>query len=586
MTDPPQPTLTRRRAQLLPERDCPYAELCDRLEADLDVIRADIKIDDPACWRGHLPLINFRFFASRLDLREIVNRIAASVDPLIDCATRGDALECLQALHRSGCPLSSPIGSDDFLIHVAARFGADRVLGWLIDEGIFSIDAITSGGTTALHHAAYGGRTKTVELLLARGAFVDSATSHGETPLHAAIRGGYMDIVRLLVEAGANLGATVDGGNTPLNLAATYNLWGCVRLLLSRGAPWKQALPALIELRGTKVLSEPELADPRLQECSQDHLGRLFLSIAPDEARILLDRGADPSKAAVYALRNTGHRLLTLIKQYRDFRYLEVHYRSAALSVSGMIQLLDEGGDPNAWVCRKNGKRVPLVFYVATEVEAASDVVPLLLGRGADPSRPAEAEVAPLLSELLKRGCCTLPLLQQLVRRGEDINAADRDGTRALHELLTPAYSWTDSSQALLEVLLDMGAEVNIQDTQGLTPLMLAANLFYADASKRTAAVLGAGADIRAQDVNGRSVLHHLFESTTDNSEVSECQAVLNLLLQSGADIFVRDQRGQLPEEAGDRNRVQSERLTLRRLRERLSLSNAGHPGLIRRPRL
>jgi hypothetical protein len=251
-----------------------------------------------------------------------------------------------------------------------------------------------------------------------------------------------------------------------------------------------------------------------------------------------------------------------------------------------MIQLLDEGGDPNAWVCRPSGKRVPLVFYVATEVERSTEVVSMLLGRGADPTLPRESALAPLLSELLKRGSCSMTVLQQLVWHGEDINAADSDGARALHDLLMPSYFWTEDSQDLLEALLELGAEVNVQDTNGFTPLMLAVNVCYARALDRSSALLRAGADLHAQDGTGRTVLHHLFESATERSELAQCQEVLDLLLRSGADIFVRDQRGLLPEEAGDATRVPSERLAVRRLRERVTWNAGVHPGPIRQPRL
>jgi ankyrin repeat protein len=306
-----------------------------RFEADLHLIRDRIRAHDPACWGEYLDLIKFRFFASRLDLREIVNRITGPVDSLIYEAGQADALECLQSLRDAGCPLTSMVDSCDFLIHIAARAGAHHVLEWLIHERIFNIDTPASSGTTALHHAAFGGRQHNVEFLLAQGAFVDSASLNGETPLHAAIRGRQLPIIRLLVDAGANLGATTDGGTTPLALAATYELWDCARLLLSRGAPWKYALPELIRLRGTQVLSEPELSNTRLDVCPQDRLGYLFATIAPDEARVLLERGADPGKAAEYALRNTRSRLLRLIKEYGNFPYLEAHYRSAAQSLSG-----------------------------------------------------------------------------------------------------------------------------------------------------------------------------------------------------------------------------------------------------------
>src|SRR4051812_3964136 len=98
-----QRTYIPRPSPLPAEGDyCDYAKDSVRFEADLHLIRERIRAHDPACWGEYLGLIKFRFFASRLDLRETVNRIAGPVDSLIEEAGRGDALECLQSLREAG----------------------------------------------------------------------------------------------------------------------------------------------------------------------------------------------------------------------------------------------------------------------------------------------------------------------------------------------------------------------------------------------------------------------------------------------------------------------------------------------------
>jgi len=174
-----------------------------------------------------------------------------------------------------------------------------------------------------------------------------------------------------------------------------------------------------------------------------------------------------------------------------------------------------------------------------------------------------------LLSELLKHSRCSIDLLRILVAHGTDVNAEDYDGCRPVHRLLTSF--WTNDCQHLLEALLRHGADANVQDPEGLTPLMLAANLSWAGAPERTAALLRAGARIDSRDALGRTALHHMFESPERKVEVNtECQAVLDLLLHSGADIFAQDHRGRYAEDLGDCACVERERATVGRLRQRM----------------
>lgn len=550
--------------------DSERVDLCERLANELETVRHRITYRDCGCWDEYLELIAFRFRSSDPGKREMVNRIAALVDPLILEAAREDALECLESLHQAGCPLEGFGDQSQLLIHIAAHKGADRVIAWLIDEEICTVDARTTAGLTALHYAAFAGRVSTVQVLLDRAAFVDAASSSGETPLHAAIRNGTSAVVSLLVEAGANLGATVNGEQTPLSIAALYRRNGfCVRLLLSRGAPWAHALPEILAIHGTSILDEPPLAQVRLEGCPQDRLGHLFTWIRPEQAHVLLERGARPSNAAEHALRNREYALLQLIKQYGDFRYGESHYKSAAASILGMTQLLQQGGDPNVWVTCKTGARVPLIYYVAIDNRSEVETISLLLRHGADPTVPPDSALAPLLSELLKHSRCSIDLLRTLVAHGTDVNAEDYDGCRPVHRLLTSF--WTNDCQHLLEALLRHGADANVQDPEGLTPLMLAANLSWAGAPERTAALLRAGARIDSRDALGRTALHHMFESPERKVEVNtECQAVLDLLLHSGADIFAQDHRGRYAEDLGDCACVERERATVGRLRQRM----------------
>jgi ankyrin repeat protein len=104
------------------------------------------------------------------------------------------------------------------------RVGIARLL---LEHGV-DVHAQTKSFTTALHHAAFNGRFKVVQLLLDCGANPNAESDEGMTPLHAMSRGKYklqehgVGIARLLLERGVDVDARAKGKTTPLHRAAFY----------------------------------------------------------------------------------------------------------------------------------------------------------------------------------------------------------------------------------------------------------------------------------------------------------------------------------------------------------------------------
>ena len=57
-------------------------------------------------------------------------------------------------------------------------------------------------GSTPLHYAVRNCHTRTVELLLAKGASIEATGSGAETPLHLAARNGHTRMVELRLKLG------------------------------------------------------------------------------------------------------------------------------------------------------------------------------------------------------------------------------------------------------------------------------------------------------------------------------------------------------------------------------------------------
>ncbi|XP_071150121.1 uncharacterized protein [Mytilus edulis] len=75
-------------------------------------------------------------------------------------------------------------------------------------------------GSTALHDAAWNGRTEIVRLLIDRGIDINLPNNDGSTALHNAAWSGQTEIVRLLIDRGTNISLQNENGSTALHLTA------------------------------------------------------------------------------------------------------------------------------------------------------------------------------------------------------------------------------------------------------------------------------------------------------------------------------------------------------------------------------
>ncbi len=571
-----------------------YGEMCKRMAAASSHILAAIARYDRDCWDGYIELIQFRLSGRVARKSDILRQIAEVVDPLILATLNSDAPECLRPLHAAGCVLSEVGTSEDMrrpvLMDEAVESGANRVLGWLLETGVCDVDQPGTYGLTPLHTAARLGRLDSISILLARGAFIDSVSQRHTTPLHLAVENRHPSAVKQLLLAGANSGATVLNGDTALTIAARVGSWECAEILLEHSAPLFAALPHVLRAWGLEKLNHPRLAHVRLERCPREEMGGLFSEVTPDEARVLLARGADPSSAAEHALRHRTYKLLPIIREHGRFPYTEAHYRAAADRALGMSQLLEDGADPDTWVSRggEARERLPILYYVATEVDTDINVLAMLLQRGADSSVPPGTGLRPLLFELVCRGRLSEALLRVLVELGQAVDARDDEGRSALHALVelqvTDWRSRDTELRYLLDTFVELGADPDARDHHSRTPLMIAVENTFPGTLTRVRALLNNGADARCRDADGMSVLHHFFTSgERRNDEPGSLTAALELLIQSGADLTAQDVRGKYADEVGDDERHCEQRTCVRRIRIRRQWirEQAKVPGLI-----
>src|SRR5882672_8842832 len=105
----------------------------------------------------------------------------------------------------------------------------------MIQEGA-DVNATQGDGTTALHWATYKLDGELVRALLAHGATPDPKNLFGSTPLSEAVTAGNAGLVETLLKAGADANAANGDGEPALMLATRAGSAAVARLLIDHGA--------------------------------------------------------------------------------------------------------------------------------------------------------------------------------------------------------------------------------------------------------------------------------------------------------------------------------------------------------------
>jgi hypothetical protein len=154
-----------------------------------------------------------------------------------------------------------------------------------------------------------------------------------------------------------------------------------------------------------------------------------------------------------------------------------------------------------------------------------------------------------------------LEIAKALVNRGADINIQDTDNRTALMEALRNGHiavvqfllekgANTDDKalflavwmgyKSIVDAMLKRGIDVNIRDTDGMTPLMIAAEAGHTDVVE---SLINKGADVNARSKNR----YIPGETALMNAAEKGHTATVQVLLANGADANARDKEGRSP---------------------------------------
>jgi len=394
------------------------------------------------------------------------------------------------------------IGSDAVIADAAEKM--DRAAVRTLLRRHANVNAPQVDGMTALHWATYQDDLETVDLLLRAGANAKAANRYGVTALSLACTNGNGAIVHLLLRAGAEPNAALPGGETPVMTASRVGSIASVKALLERGAnvdapDARRGQTALMwaAAEGHADVAEALVnagADVRLRLSSG--FSPLLFAIREGRSsvvRVLLKAGADVNETVpMDRKRGYGGRLPPAGASALLLAVTNAHFQLAA-------ELLDAGANPNA----------DLPGYTVLHA------ITVVRKPGVGDNDPAPGGSGTMSS---------LELVKKLVAAGANVNArmtrrANLANTR-LNELgATPFMLAALTADAeLMTTLAALGADPKPGNADNSTPLMAAAGLATRspgeDAGTETEVLealqvlLDLGADINAVDNNGETAMH------------------------------------------------------------------------------
>ena len=437
---------------------------------------------------------------------------AAGADARLIKAVRGKDAATVRTLIKQRVDVNAPQGDGATALHWAAHVDDLTIADLLIRAGARAAVA-NDNGFTPLHLACTNRNGAMVERLLSAGADANAASLNGETVLMTCARSGdprgvkallvkgarvnvkekahdqtavmwaaaqnHPDVTELLIEAGADINVrsrayaqtvvgeqtqrfgreelnytVLRGGSTPLLFAARSGDTESARLLLAAGAKANDALPD-----GTSAL------------VLAAHSGH------GETAALLLEKGANPDSV--------------------ENGYTALHAAVLRSDVGLVKALLAHKANPNLRTTKGTPLRrdstdynLPATLIGSTPYQLAArflepDIMRALAAGGADIALTFRDGSTPLMlaagatsgNNSTRRGIAVIDggvvepeslVLQTVttaIELGADVNAANQAGDTALHTAATRGLN------TVVQLLADKGAQLNVKNKRGLTPL-------------------------------------------------------------------------------------------------------------------
>ncbi|XP_022243336.1 transient receptor potential cation channel subfamily A member 1-like [Limulus polyphemus] len=321
-------------------------------------------------------------------------------------------------------------------------------------------------GRTALHHAASQNRVECVQFIHEHGGDINAQDYDGNTALHLAVESNALETISYLLSNKADSSIRNNEMNGPIHLATELNRVEVLEEMVNHKSQVDTCLRGKHGRRALHVAAIYDHAD-----CA-----RILLSQLKCCPRIPCDNGYYPIHEAA---KNGSANAMAALLEWGE---------SIGVSRQEMLKLYDTDGN------------VPLHSAVHSgDIKAVN----LCLESGAlistqqhDLSTPVHLACAQGAIEIVK-----LMFNAQPEEKSVCLNTSDAQQMTPLH------CAAMFDHDALVEYLVNEGANINAVDKEGRTVLLLAA---ARSAWKVMKVLLQSGAEMGTQDNMNRNLLHHI----------------------------------------------------------------------------
>jgi len=450
---------------------------------------------------------------------------ADSATPAIVAAARDGDLAAVRALIAQRVDVNQAAGDGARALHWGVHRSSEPLVTVLLQAGA-DANATNKYGVAPLSLAAENGNAAIVAALLRAGADANAAMADGETVLMTAARSGQVSVLEALVEAGADINVTLQPtGYTPLMLAASSGNTDAVKALLAAGA----------NLNARTGHAPP----PPPVDTAATAASALVTNFGGGRSLFSADTptGFTPFLFAVRA----GH-------------------------IDTVKALLDAGADVNDKLSDET------TAIIVAAANAHWELADLLLDRGANPSLDGPGWNALHQAVRTRRpnigfgtpgpiptgNVDSIDVIRKMLSKGVDVNArmsrnGMKDGQRnRLNRLGATAFFLAAkiTDVEVMKVLIEAGADANIPNADGTTPLMVAAGLHIWNPGEDGGSLPGQEDEVLeavkmcvelGNDVNA---VNDMGETALMGSAFRGVNQVAEYLAAQGAKLDARDSRG------------------------------------------
>jgi ankyrin repeat protein len=445
-------------------------------------------------------------------------------------------------------------GGVDTILTLAAKSGKVSMTHLLLVYGGDAKLVTAEGNTLAMISISKKAPRKLLDLILEYGADPDAKNREGKTAMFDVIQLGRADLLASLLDHGANPNLP---GPKHMLWPSTYQPQ-CLRLILSRGADHKKA-PGIMELAASlnniesvRLLLEANVDPNAKKDGVYTPLCTSIRDNRPEIFNLLLTHGADPNvKASEYPAwkcitHNRLHFLPPLVEAGASLTSPKGILEQAVASnnVEALAWLLDQDINPNERNAQGHSALTTAIR------ENRSDMVDVLLARGADPNMRGEdwpicmaVRNPPILKRILSvlaeprafKGVMEMAVtasqlesVKLLIAAG--VSVEDRNG--GVFSPLTTAIR--ENNKEIVTYLIEScGADVNAPGEH--LPIVKAVRRYHGDDTIMRQ-LLGHGADPNKMYRGWNAVMQ-----AVENGDAE----VLKLLVdKAGVDLSVKDELG------------------------------------------